>query len=240
MKSSNIKKYLSKYAEPESQRLDLKKFKQNQFENILVIPAYGESSYPVLAESSSLTVLVINEPDFSNNKNFKQLKQVNQNLIKKLKLQNPKNILAINKTGLHALPQKQGVGQARKIGCDIALKLISEKIIKSPFIHTTDADVKLPTDYFDRANNLNSKEIGALVYNFKHNLEELDSNHRAAMLAYENYLHSYVACLKECASPYAFHTVGSTLAFQAEAYAQVRGMPKKSAGEDFYILNKIA
>ena len=41
-------------------------------------------------------------------------------------------------------------------------------------------------------------------------------------------------------SPYAFHTIGSTMAVSAVHYAKVRGFPKREAGEDFYLLNKLA
>ena len=41
-------------------------------------------------------------------------------------------------------------------------------------------------------------------------------------------------------SKYAFHSIGSTLALRASAYAQVRGFPRRTAAEDFYLLNKIA
>src|SRR5690606_34259480 len=43
-----------------------------------------------------------------------------------------------------------------------------------------------------------------------------------------------------CGSPYAFHTIGSTMACTARAYAPVAGMPKRTAGEDFYFLDKLA
>jgi len=41
-------------------------------------------------------------------------------------------------------------------------------------------------------------------------------------------------------SPYAFHTIGSTMAVNAPHYARVRGFPRRQAGEDFYLLNKLA
>ncbi len=41
-------------------------------------------------------------------------------------------------------------------------------------------------------------------------------------------------------SRYAYSTLGSTLAVHAETYAQVRGFPRRNAGEDFYLLNKVA
>ena len=41
-------------------------------------------------------------------------------------------------------------------------------------------------------------------------------------------------------SPYAFHTVGSTMVVHALCYAQVRGVPLRQAGEDFYLLGKLS
>jgi hypothetical protein len=46
--------------------------------------------------------------------------------------------------------------------------------------------------------------------------------------------------LREAHSPYAYHSIGSTLAIHAETYAVVRGVPRRNAGEDFYLLNKAA
>src|SRR5262249_44863209 len=57
---------------------------------------------------------------------------------------------------------------------------------------------------------------------------------------YEIFLRYYVLGLCDAGSPYAFHTLGSTLAFRSAAYAMVRGFPRRLAGEDFYFLNKIA
>jgi hypothetical protein len=46
--------------------------------------------------------------------------------------------------------------------------------------------------------------------------------------------------LRYSGSPYAYQSIGSTLSIHYESYAKVRGFPKKSAGEDFYMLNKLA
>src|SRR5262249_4271932 len=61
-----------------------------------------------------------------------------------------------------------------------------------------------------------------------------------AMQRYELFLSYYVLGLAHAQSPYAFHTLGSTLAVHALAYAKVRGFPRRAAGEDFYLLNKLA
>jgi hypothetical protein len=57
---------------------------------------------------------------------------------------------------------------------------------------------------------------------------------------YEYSLRYYVAGLDFANSPYAFHTIGSTMAVNAAHYAKVRGFPRRQAGEDFYLLNKLA
>ncbi len=53
-------------------------------------------------------------------------------------------------------------------------------------------------------------------------------------------MHHYVLGLQHAKSPYAFHTLGSCLAINADAYMQCRGFPKRAGGEDFYLLNKLA
>jgi hypothetical protein len=58
-------------------------------------------------------------------------------------------------------------------------------------------------------------------------------------LEYELRLRYHVLGLCSAASPYAFHSMGSSLAVHAESYCAVRGFPKRSAGEDFYLLDKV-
>jgi hypothetical protein len=63
--------------------------------------------------------------------------------------------------------------------------------------------------------------------------------HQANRL-YETALRYYVAGLHFAQSPYAYFTIGSILSFDINAYCQARGFPKRNAGEDFYLLNKLA
>ncbi|MCH8891303.1 MAG: hypothetical protein IH827_09550 [Myxococcales bacterium] len=160
------------------------------------------------------------------------------------------------------LPPRHGVGLARKIAADIALALWSEGRVASPWIHCTDADVVLPQLYFEAttpgtsiarngssaaedsgaasgpaaANRLDraSDSNAALLYPFRH----VDATSEA--LEYEISLRYYVGGLRFAGSPYAFHTIGSTVAVHATAYARVRGFPRRLAAEDFYLLNKLA
>jgi len=143
------------------------------------------------------------------------------------------------------LPAKGGVGHARKIGADLALSLIHHKRVRSPWIHCTDADVRLPETYFACSNAVQNtgSTYAALVYPFHHCDDQDKAESREVLLAtqlYELSLRYYVAGMKFARSPYAFHTIGSTMAVSAVHYAKVRGFPKRAAGEDFYLLNKLA
>ena len=126
---------------------------------------------------------------------------------------------------------------ARKIGCDVALKLIHQNRISQALIHSSDADATLPETYFALPNELVSSH-SAVVYDFEHIGE-----HGETMIAtriYEKCIKYYTSMLVKVGSPYGFHTLGSCLAVSAKHYAIVRGFPKKSGAEDFYILNKLA
>lgn len=133
-------------------------------------------------------------------------------------------------------PNRQGVGLVRKIGCDLAFRWMAAGIIESDWICCTDADATLPPDYFDRLDSI-PPSSGAAVYPFEH-LPGSDRRLNAATALYELRLHHYVLGLEHAASPYAYHSLGSTLAIRALCYARVRGFPRRSGGEDFYLLNK--
>lgn len=147
------------------------------------------------------------------------------------------DLLVIDRATDRPLPPKQGVGLARKIGCDLALAWYAQGCLASPWLFTTDADVRLPADYFSRS--LEAKGAAALCFPFWHECAPASLSGRALAL-YEVSLRYYVLGLRWAGSPYGFHTIGSTLAVHADAYAAVRGVPRRQAGEDFYLLNKLA
>ncbi|MEC7241617.1 MAG: hypothetical protein VXW32_10300 [Myxococcota bacterium] len=136
------------------------------------------------------------------------------------------------------LPAKQGVGLARKIAGDIALRFVAEGRVRGGWMLCTDADVELPSNYLVRVREAKESN-SALLYPFQH-VPEGDVLQVEAMALYEAFLHYYVDGLRFAQSPYAFHTIGSLIGIRASAYAAVRGFPKREAGEDFYLLNKLA
>ena len=255
-----IAKYLKVYAEPEAAfgtRL------QCHTEHVLVIPAQDESIsllegiQPALDTVSeqgqrALCIIVVNATDTHDS----LVQKRNTELIHALRDHGPTvplhtqnetpcwhtrasgfDLVVVdrNSTGFR-LPSNQGVGLARKIGCDLALTALRDGTNRSPLIHMTDCDVRLPSDYFDVAV---PAACAALIYRFSHK----SSGHSLiddAHAKYEAFLRYYVLGLQHAGSPYAFHTIGSCIAVTPTAYAAVRGVPKRQAGEDFYLLNKLA
>jgi hypothetical protein len=265
------RKYLERHAEPEATLAGGLAEVAEPYEAVVVIPAYAEhdlllralASVPGTRRGKPLVVLVVNQrdgcPDWVGDANRKLLETLrtdpaNQQPPRSLGAQvewlvtSSFDLVLIDRASPgHRLPERQGVGLARKIGADFALALWAAGGCTSPWIHCTDADVTLPTDYFDRlmtratrrAAEPDSAAIAALLFDFRHLVGDCPEDDRA-ILQYEIYLRYYVLGLRSAGSPYAFHSIGSTLAIHANAYAQVRGFPRREAAEDFHLLAKLA
>ena len=252
-----IEQYLQRYAESEVTCPALTRMRF--YDAVLVVPVYRESTafLDTLIQQTFqgvqhlLLIVVSNHPDdlpqdarataLSSHQNWlnrlSEPQWVEQNL--SLHERAAVDTIVIDKTAVAALPRKQGVGLARKVGADVALRLWSLGKISIPWIFCTDADALLPLDYFSGAEPKDlTKGISALTYPFSHRGEtpQLEK----IIDIYDAKLRAYVAGLVAAGSPYAFHTIGSTIAINPQSYAEVRGFPKRSAGEDFYILNKLA
>ena len=143
--------------------------------------------------------------------------------------------------GARRFGPREGVGRARKLGADLIVALAQLGALRHPWIHTTDADARLPSEHFERvveAGTCVPAPVAALAP-FWHTPSG-DARIDAATAAYELELRYYVAGLRHAGSPYAFHTIGSTISVHAPAYVAARGFPQREAGEDFYLLTKLA
>ncbi|MGS2718518.1 hypothetical protein ACVBE9_10120 [Eionea flava] len=257
--------YLQKYAEPEHCIATHTCFKaQASYSHCLVIPAFNETRDFVTRINTFngisgrlLLIIIINQPDnvIDQQKNqslwdyFCQLDDDHKEQ-QPYSINNSSNTaflfksLSTNSDCLvidrftQAIPRKKGVGLARKIGGDIACQLIYQQTLQSHWIHYSDADTHWPSTYFDATATLPS-HYSAAVYPYKH-APSGDTLLDNATQQYEASLHYYVDQLKQANSPYAYHTLGSCIATNAYHYSQVRGFPKRSGGEDFYLLNKLA
>jgi len=144
-------------------------------------------------------------------------------------------------------PVGEGVGLARKLGCDLALGLRACGKLRSDLVSTTDGDVRVGEDYFQVGEapsvtwGIGSLPVAAYAHPYAHHFDpQGDPIGARALTLYEIYLRYYVEGLRLAGSPYAFPTIGSTLTIHLDAYAQVRGFPKLLAAEDFYILSKLS
>jgi len=138
------------------------------------------------------------------------------------------------------LPEKAGVGLARKIGMDSSLSRMAWSEGERNILFCLDADTLVEPNYLLQVTrHFARRERLAAVVPFAHR-KSRDETIQDAIATYEAYLRYYVIGLKHARSPYAFHTVGSTIVSSAQGYAMARGMPKRLAAEDFYFLNKLA
>lgn len=249
---SVVKKYMSKYAEPIVQNLSAM---PGQYSNVVVIPAFNEDpefllQKELVGSGQNLIILVVNLPDDCEDQDaITKTQQLISYIQKEMILIWEESgsatalyrndlvgysLLLIDRAAVgRRIPRKMGVGLARKIGSDIAAMLIDLGVVKSKLIFSTDADAELPRGYFDADDSIS----GGYVFPFRHQVK--DQSLMLPMQLYEFSLHYYVAGLKYAGSNYAFHTIGSCLAINYLAYVKVRGFPKRAAGEDFYLLNKV-
>jgi len=258
---NNYKKYLDHYAEPIARTLSNFELPRQAWRSVLIIPCYAEadlieSNLASIEKAAShqndrtLTIFVINCKNSDNQEAiettakclepFKQFKKTR--IVKQVDLYEGSSFDCLVLDFASApfrFPKKQGVGLARKIGCDIAIALMHHGAISSSWIHTSDVDVIFPKDYFDKINT-RTDDISVINYNFKHVPYDSNSQSWDALQIYEISLRYYVLGLLYSKSPYSYHSIGSTLCINATSYVAVRGFPKRLAGEDFHILNKLS
>ncbi len=144
---------------------------------------------------------------------------------------------------LHTLPQKHaGVGLARRVGMDIAANYYLSKNTSEKIIVCLDADCTVAKNYLvaiEKHFADNKKTPAASIY-FEHDLKHCESEeNKIAILNYELFLRYYIEGLRVANYPFAYHTIGSSMAVRAGVYKKQGGMNKRKAGEDFYFLHKI-
>jgi len=140
-------------------------------------------------------------------------------------------------------PRHAGVGLARKIGMDEALRRFDDAgTIERGVILCFDADCSCASNYLravDKHFRANPLSPACSIY-FEHPLEgELAPEIYEAIAAYELHLRCYVQALRYAGFPHAYHTIGSSMAVRARAYMEQGGMNRRQAGEDFYFLHKL-
>lgn len=219
-------------------------------DGVIVIPACGERESlpatlaslvdnPAIERQNWLTVVLINQPPQASQR------LIDENLQTLAWLEQGGGPAGLQLAWIDAarpqrlLPARDaGVGLARKIGCDLALQRLRPGGLE--LLVWLDADTLVGTDYLRalRLHFANHPEGGATLP-FAHQ-RAATSEAQRAIDRYELYLRHYVLGLQLAGSPYAYHSIGSSIACRASAYLAIGGMNRRRAGEDFYFLQQLA
>jgi cellulose synthase/poly-beta-1,6-N-acetylglucosamine synthase-like glycosyltransferase len=214
---------------------------------VLVIPCYDEEDILQVLDSirqchsfdfSKLEiVVVINSSELDSDR----VKQVNEEAYTSCC-----KWLAISDLYGHVLRyddlphKKAGVGLARKLGMDLAGDRLKSIGREDGLIVNLDADCRVAENYLSELANWFEQQklmTGCSIY-FEHPFPD-DRLLREAIQYYELHLRYYIEAQRWLKLPYAYHTIGSSMAVRASGYEKVGGMNTRKAGEDFYFLHKI-
>ena len=259
---SEVLKYLSKYS---IKGIELVWNPDDKITSAVVVPAIQE--YENIKKlllslikndskyfSNTLIIFVINNLPYSNllvKEDNKKSLALFKNIIDKVPkdkfiekiLDSGLNIGYIDASspGRELTEKEGGVGLARKIGLDEAIKIFNyEKTDREKLLICLDADCTVKENYITEIHKcFYEKKVKAISINFEHILNQFN-NDNSAIICYETFLRYYVMGLRYAGSYYAFHTIGSAMGCDHETYIKAEGMNKKKAAEDFYFLEKIS
>ncbi len=218
---------------------------------IVTIPAYLETSLIESLDSLSIctppkaaveVIIAINWPENESTVNIDLCKEI---------LSRVENWIHSNSSPwisfyciiLPGVPVKfAGVGYARKIAMDEAIRRFIKAEQKDGIIISFDGDTICDTNYFVKIEShfaLNPEADGCTVY-FEHPLEGniYPPLVYLGITLYELHLRYYLYSIRYTGFPNAFYTLGSAFAVRARSYCLQGGMNTKKAGEDFYFLQK--
>ena len=219
---------------------------------IVVIPSYNEPNLEQslqsilncnLPDCSVEIITVINYPINSPAEVIENASYCIEKVIEKGRVaSNPR--LAFHYILASDLPKKQaGVGLARKIGMDEAAWRLYGVNNPKGIIACYDADSNCMQNYLVELEKLwrNFPRTYACAIRYEHPVEgkEFDDRIYQGITLYELHLRYYNQAGRYIKFPFAYHTVGSSMACCAESYVKFGGMNRHQAGEDFYFLQKI-
>lgn len=228
--------YLERYAWPHELFPDYQP--PHNLSLIVVIPCFKEPDLIGALEALNacdrpqgevLIIVVVNEPEDAS----PEIKAANELTLKQLKNFRSAYPLLVSNQQLPA--KKAGVGLARKIGMDEAVRIF-RRAGNNGGIVCYDADCRCDTNYLDEIELAYSdpRTQSGIVF-YEHQLHR--ENHEA-IVDYELYLRYYIDALRFAGFPYAHQTLGSCITVRTSMYEKVGGMNTRKAGEDFYFLNK--
>src|SRR5665647_265177 len=143
-----------------------------------------------------------------------------------------------------ALPSKwAGVGWARKIAMDEAIRCLDQSGLEEGILVGFDADSLVSGNYFTSIEMAfrENPRYNFVTLNFSHPIDDptLTKSLREGIIQYELYLRYLRNAMHWCGYPHSIHTVGSSFAVKASSYVKQGGMNRRQAGEDFHFLHKM-
>ena len=240
--------YLQRYAWPGPIILDEPK---PNTKIIVVIPCYNEpnilesleSIFKCDAPKCKVEVIVVVNHAEDETDDIIEYNQYTLNTIENWIINHTKKDFSFYAIKGFGLPMKQaGVGLARKIGMDEAVRRFEFLNYKKGILVCFDADCRCNPNYLTEVYQFYqaTPETNAAVVYFEHPLEgNLKNGIYEGIINYELHLRYYKNALQFANYPNSFHTIGSCITATSEAYQKQGGMNKRKAGEDFYFLQKI-
>ncbi len=145
--------------------------------------------------------------------------------------------------GLELKSSGWSVGLARKAGMDEAVRRFDLLGNPDGIILNIDADCTVKNSYFEavyREMAGRSDRMACSVY-FEHPVsgDDFPAEIYRSIRLYELHMRYFVQGLSYAGFPWVHHTVGSAIAIKAVAYVKAGGMNRRSAGEDFYFIQKL-
>jgi len=244
-----LQRYMERQSDQYFQCLDLPGKRSSIF---VVIPCYNEPE--LLTTLNSLAVCQPPKADISvlvvvNDSEDSPKETIAQNIstladISQWRLHQPHLFFDVQRIYAHALPRKwAGVGWARKIGMDQAVRQLVKNNLADGIIVSFDADSTVLPNYLRTIESefYNNPIFNFFTIRFEHPFSnpELSASFREGIIRYELHMRYYRNAMQWSGYPHAIHTVGSSFALKASAYAKQGGMNRRKAGEDFYFLHKL-
>ena len=229
---------------------------QNGLFTVIVIPVFNEpsilTSLKCLQNCSTTNkpVEIISVVNFSE-KADEATKAYNRNTFTQIQAFAEKHNTGHSSTNLRFrtiiaanLPKKHaGVGLARKIGMDEAVRRLIMSEQPNGIIAGFDADSECSPNYLQAIEQrfTEAPKLNGVSIRFEHPLvgNQFEDLVYTRVSQYELYLRYYIRAQRIAGHPFAFQTVGSSFAVRAQAYCKQGGMNRRQAGEDFYFLQKI-
>ncbi len=218
----------------------------------VVIPCYNEpdlefsleSLYKCNAPTCSVEVIVVLNAGEQSDSDVMAQNRETEREFRKWTSEHSHAWISFHLIKENRLPKKHaGVGLARKIGMDEAVRRFTLCESKDGIIVCYDADSTCDQNYLtaiEKHFNKYPKTPGCSI-RYEHPVagSKFTAKVYDGIIKYELFLRYYNQGLKDAGLPYAFHTVGSCMAVRSSAYQKQGGMNKRKAGEDFYFIHKI-